>query len=179
VIVAIGSLNPVKAQSVRLAFKLMWPECDWEFQTSAVSSGVATQPMSDEEAATGAANRARRAIGDRDADYGVGLEGGLNSVDGRWFDSGWAVVIDRSGREGIGSTLRMQVPDAIITLLGEGHELGDACDMLFKQEDAKQGPGFFGLMTRGVLDRATTYRDAIIAAFAAFVNDDIFQTPAR
>lgn len=173
--VSVGSKNPVKLRSVELAFEALWPDIEWQFSTCSVPSGVRDQPMSDEEATTGARNRARHALAAHNAEYGVGLEGGLHNLDGRWFDAGWGVVVDAKGNEGIGSTIRMQVPSRIMKLLDAGYELGDACDAVFDSQNAKQGPGFYGLMTNGILDRTVAYRDAVITALAPFINRELFE----
>jgi non-canonical (house-cleaning) NTP pyrophosphatase len=52
----------------------------------------------------GAMNRAKHALEHVvDADYGtvplnqgVGIESGLCCIDGRWFESGWIVTVDRN-----------------------------------------------------------------------------------
>ena len=68
-------------------------------------TGVAAQPMDAAATRQGARNRAAAALAATpDADYGVGLEGGLEgpaAPDGRWFECGWMCVIERrTGREG-------------------------------------------------------------------------------
>ena len=140
-----------------------------------VPSGVSSQPMSDTETRMGARQRAQRARLAHDADFGVGLEGGLHLIDDRWFNSGWVCVVDREGREGIGTTIRMIVPPALMRLIQGGHELGDACDIVFKDRNSKQGVGHFGLMTNGAIDRTGAFRDAIIAALAIFLHQDLME----
>jgi inosine/xanthosine triphosphatase len=168
-IVAVGSQNPAKIESARLAFSTLWPAQVWDVRGCAVDSGVAAQPMTDAETLRGARIRAERAIGYPAADYGVGLEGGLQQFEGRWFNSGWAVVIDRTGREGTGSTIRMQVPPALMDLVQAGLELGDACDQVFGRADAKRAEGFVGLMTGNAIQRTGALGDAVIAALAPFL----------
>jgi inosine/xanthosine triphosphatase len=169
-IVAVGSLNPAKIEAARLAFGALWPDAVQGVRGCDVLSGVAAQPMTDAEAIRGARNRAARAIGLGQADYGVGIEGGLEQTEGSWFNSGWAVVIDRDGREGVGSTLRMQVPLALMEFVLAGQELGEACDLVFGRTDAKRAEGFVGLMTGNALHRTGALCDAVIAALAPFLH---------
>jgi inosine/xanthosine triphosphatase len=169
-IVAVGSLNPAKIEAARLAFGALWPERLEEVRGCDVTSGVAAQPMTDAEAILGARNRAARAMDDGRADYGIGIEGGLEQTEGTWFNSGWAVVVDRTGREGVGSTLRMQVPLALMELVLAGRELGEACDLVFGRTDVKRAEGFVGIMTGNVIHRTGALCDAVIAALTPFLH---------
>src|SRR5690606_21642119 len=126
--------------AAQTAFESIWPEHKWQAFGIEVGSGVSDQPMSDVESITGATTRAWRSLQASDAEYGVGLEGGvhpvLNSrfywqhllqldekVFGRqdpscqeeiFFDCGWAVVMDRQGTVGTASSIRMQVPSVMM-----------------------------------------------------------------
>ena len=78
--IAVGSLNPVKLAAVEEAFSIVWPDTVWDVIGVAVISGVSAQPMSDIESIKGAINRAKISITELEADYGVGLEGGLQKI---------------------------------------------------------------------------------------------------
>lgn len=173
--VAVGSHNPVKIEAVRIAFSTVWPDEHWEVFGTAVSSGVADQPMSDEESIRGAGNRARAAREISRADWGVGLEGGLHEINGQYFDCGWVTVIDAVGSEGIGSTVRILTPPKIMELIHGGKELGEANDMVFGTANSKQQEGHFGLMTRNAITRTGGYRDGVIVALSRFVHPHLFE----
>lgn len=168
--VAVGSKNPVKIASVKEAFEAVWPEEAWEFEGVDIASGVADQPMSDEESIRGARTRAAGALEATGADFGVGLEGGLQLSGGKWFDCGWIVVVDADGLEGIGSTVKMVVPEKIMELIRDGKELGHACDEVFGLTNSKQGQGHFGLMTNNVITRTSGYAQGVVSALAAFIH---------
>lgn len=172
--IAVGSVNPVKIACVKQAFEEVFPDKEWDVQGVEVSSGISDQPMSDEDSLTGARNRASRAMRELDADYGVGLEGGLQELDGRWFDSGWMIIMNKDGIEGIGSTIRMQTPPKMMELVKAGMELGHVDDKLFGVENSKHGQGHFGLMTNGAITRTAAYRDGVIAALARFIKPEVF-----
>jgi inosine/xanthosine triphosphatase len=167
-IVAVGSQNPIKLESVRLAFGALWPNTIWEIKGCSVDSTVPVQPMSDGEALRGARERARRSLQCMKSVYGVGLENGLQKIEGSWFDSGWVVVVDQALREGAGATVRMSVPPTLMRLVMDGKELGDACDQVFGLNNSKQGPGYFGLATANAINRTSAFRDAVIAALVPF-----------
>lgn len=173
-IVAVGSENPVKIQAVKKAFKRVWPDKNWKVVGVKVASGVSDQPMSDKESIKGATNRAKRALKELKADFGVGLEGGVNKIGNIWFDCGWIVVIDKKGRIGIGSGTRIETPESIMKLLREGRELGTANDILFGTKNSKQGQGHFGLMTNGILTRESEYYSAIVSALSRFIHPELF-----
>lgn len=172
--VAVGSRNPVKVEAVRQAFERVWPEQAWEVQGVEVPSGVSNQPMSDEESIRGAHNRASGAISALDADYGVGLEGGMQHTGDQWLDCGWIAVVDRQGRKGLGSTIKMVVPERMVRMIHEGLELGEVIDIVFERQNSKQAEGHFGLMTRKALTRTSGYADGVIAALARFVQPHLF-----
>ncbi len=56
--IIVASTNPVKINAVLAGFRRMFPENSWTAQGLNVASGVADQPMGDEDTLTGARNRA-------------------------------------------------------------------------------------------------------------------------
>ncbi len=173
--VAVGSTNPVKINAAKQAFKKVWPKKIWEIVGVEVESGVSNQPMSDEESIKGATNRAKRALKTTSADFGVGLEGGIHKTNGMWFDTGWAVVVDKKGTLGIGTSIRMQSPPAMMKYVKKGMELGDIDDMLFGKKNTKHKQGHFGLMSKGALLREEAYQHGVISALTRFIHPKLFK----
>ena len=62
-VVAVGSKNPVKVNSVRNAFAANFPGSDLEVVGYSVPSGVDDQPWGDVQTRQGALNRAENALG--------------------------------------------------------------------------------------------------------------------
>ncbi len=172
--IAVGSKNPVKIACVKEAFEKVFPDISWDVEGVEITSGVADQPMSDIESITGARNRAQGARDALGADYGVGLEGGLQEIENNWFDSGWIVIVDAAGNEGMGSTIRMLTPEKMMEMIREGMELGHVNDKIFGIENSKHGDGHFGLLTNGAITRTSGYRDGVIAALARFIKPEVF-----
>lgn len=172
--VAIGSTNPVKISAVKKAFKKVFPNKKFIFIGVEVSSGVSHQPMSDLETVKGATNRAKRSLKKTHADFGVGLEGGIQKIGDKWFDCGWIVVLDKSGKEGIGSSIRMHVPKKMMKHVHKGMEIGHIDDMLFKTQNSKKGKGHFGLMTKGIITREDGYIHACVSALSRFLHKNLF-----
>ncbi|MDO8260420.1 MAG: inosine/xanthosine triphosphatase [Candidatus Magasanikbacteria bacterium] len=173
--VAVGSTNPVKINATKQAFAKVWPNNKWEVVGLEISSGVSNQPMSDLESIKGATNRAKGALKAGKADFGVGLEGGVQKTNGMWFDTGWVVVIDKNGVVGIGTSIRMQSPPVMMEYVNKGMELGHIDDMLFGKKNSKHKQGHFGLMTRGVLVREEAYQHGVISALARFLHPKLFE----
>lgn len=173
--VAVGSTNPVKINATKQAFAKVWPNKKWEVVGIEVLSGVSNQPMSDIESIKGATNRAKGAIKAAKADFGVGLEGGIHKTNGKWFDTGWAVVVDKNGMEGIGTSIRMQSPPAMMKYVKKGMELGDVDDLLFGKKNTKHKQGHFGLMSKGVLLREEAYQHGVISALVRFLHPKLFE----
>lgn len=174
-LVAVGSINPVKVKAVEKAFKEVWPQKEIMVRGIEVDSGVSSQPMSDEESIQGATNRAQKSLKELNADYGVGLEGGLHKIGSHWFDSGWMVVVDKKGNVGIGSSIKMHTSDKLMNHIHNGKELGEATDIEFKVTNSKQGDGHFGLMTNNLVTRTDGYRQGLISALARFIHPEVYE----
>lgn len=163
--IVISSSNPVKIAASKAAFEAIFPDVDMEFIAINVSSGVSEQPVSDAETRFGATNRMNNARQARpDADFWVGLEGGLEWIDDEPLASAWMVVGDASGRQGQARTTTLPLPPAVKQLLLQGLELGDANDRIFATQHSKQAGGAFGLLTNGLMTRQSVYTEAMILA---------------
>lgn len=184
---AIGSKNPVKIQSVKNGVtRILRSPVDDAVVAHGfdVPSGVAAQPMGDEETLQGALNRAKAAY---DAfvseyssrpDFAVGLEGGVKksmlSDDLECF--AWIAVYDGT-TYGRASTATFQLPQVISDLiLKQGMELGAADDLIFKRSNSKQQNGSVGLLTKGVIDRTAYYEHAVTLAFVPFISNELYGT---
>lgn len=172
--IAVGSENPVKINAVAHAFQLFRPKKTFKVIGVKVSSGVSDQPMSDAECIKGATVRAKKSLKILKADFGVGIEGGVNNIGSKWFDCGWVVVTDKKGRMGIGSSARMETPKIMIKMIKKGMELGDVGDKLFNRKNSKQAEGHFGMMTDGVVTRKDGYTQAVVMALSRFIHPEMF-----
>jgi inosine/xanthosine triphosphatase len=126
--------------------------------------------MSDEEAYQGALNRTLNAAASTpDADYWIGIEGGVEDIDGEMRGFAWIIVRDKE-RMGKSRTATFILPDEVVELVREGKELGDADDIVFKRSNSKQMNGSIGLLTDDVMDRTEYYVHALILALIPFKN---------
>jgi inosine/xanthosine triphosphatase len=171
--VIVASTNPVKIEAARLGLTRMFPDEDFAFSGVSVDSGVSDQPMSDAETYQGALNRVNNAaLAHPDADYWVGMEGGLEAVGQRLRGFAWIVV---KGRERLGQsrTATFILPDEVAALVHQGEELGHADDIVFGRRNSKQASGSVGILTGEVLTRTVYYEQAVILALIPFKNPDL------
>ncbi len=170
--VAVGSANPVKLAAVRAVLAAVAPGV--AVDALAVPSGVADQPFGDDETIRGARERALAARVGVDADLGVGLEGGVVDSPTGMRTCAWCVVVHRDGREGIGGSLAMPLPDAIATMIRNGEELGHAMDALVAERGTKHGRGAVGILTDGRIDRQAAYEVLVTYALAPFLTPGLY-----
>jgi inosine/xanthosine triphosphatase len=170
--VAVGSLNPVKVSAVRSVFEKVWAEI--EVVSASVPSGVSEMPIGDEVILEGARNRAVAVRERLDADFGVGLEGGVHPDSTGLLLMGWVVVVDRNGREGVGGTARLPLPGDIALQILAGRELGPLMDELLGVENIKQKGGAVGALTAGLVSRSETFEVAVAYALSPFVVPELF-----
>jgi len=169
-LVAVGSDNPVKIKAVERAFSRAFG--DVEVIPVRVDSGVPPQPI-DEEGLTGAINRAKRSIEEvPSADYGVGIEGCLVHLFGRYFCTGFVAIVDRSGRLGVGASGWFQCPKTFVPKMLDGEELGDLIDAHVGRKDVKRSEGAIGVFTRGLVTRVDLYEHGVYMALARFLAGD-------
>ncbi len=173
-LVAVGSRNPVKVAAARAGFGDSLGAMEAVGVDAA--SGVAAQPMGDDETIQGAVNRARGALeAVPAAAMAVGLEGGVVEVGGALYCCAWCAILDRFGRLGLASTGRCELPPPVAALIRGGMELGEADDRIFGRSNSKQGEGAVGILTRGRIDRASFYSPAVTMALARFLNAPAFE----
>jgi inosine/xanthosine triphosphatase len=174
-LVIVASTNPVKSQAVRGGFESIFPGAPLQVEMAAAESGVRRQPLSDQETLEGARLRAQHAALLRpEADYWVGVEGGVEEdAQGSFSAFAWVVVLSRE-REGKGRTGAFFLPQPVADLLRQGLELGEADDRVFQRSNSKQENGAIGLLSGNAIDRAGLYRDAVIFALLPFKNPALY-----
>lgn len=167
-LVVVASQNPVKLAAAELGFARIFPEEAFTFRGISVPSGVSAQPMSRAETLQGALNRARHAREAMpDAVYSVGIEGGVEAVEGRLEVFAWVVVL-RDAMIGRAQTGVFMLPDEVARLIHAGKELGEADDIVFGRQNSKQDNGSIGLLTDDAITRTTYYIDAVVMALIPF-----------
>jgi len=171
-VVGVGSKNPVKLAAARAVLERVTPSV--RVEGISVTSTVRDQPFGDNETIRGAlarAHAAREAVG---GDLGIGIEGGVVESDDGMRTCAWAAVVDGSGREGVGGSLAMPLPNRVAELVRDGVELGVAMDRLTGEHNTKQRQGAVGILTAGLVDRRAAYEVILAYALARFLTPELW-----
>ncbi|MFD2201689.1 inosine/xanthosine triphosphatase [Shivajiella indica] len=173
-LIIVGSKNPVKIASTDAAFHQAFTGA-FLVEGLNVGSGVSDQPFGDEETLKGAMNRAKNSKAVfPEADFWVGIEGGVERVSGEMQAFAWVVVLDKEDKIGKSKTSTFFLPKAILDLVDTGMELGEADDIVFERSNSKQGNGAVGILTNGAIDRKEYYQQAVVLALIPFIKEDLF-----
>lgn len=149
-LVAVGSRNPTKVAAVRAVLAATFPAAG--VVALDVASGVRTQPLSLEETRRGALRRAEAALQHRGADWGIGMEGGVD--------------FDPAGR--------CWLCGAVTAAVRAGAELGPVMDALSGESGTKERQGAIGILTAGLVPRQTGWQVALACALAPLLRPELY-----
>lgn len=160
----IGTRNKAKLQAVQLATQDQWP--DAVIVGYDVESGVASQPMSDEETLQGTQNRAQQAMErgraelsdlDPTAYLAIGLEGGVTVFNDELWSTVWVAVLDASDKFFTANGARMKLAPQIAQPIQNGEEMGPVMERLMGVDNIRQKQGMLGVVTKSYVTRAEEY----------------------
>lgn len=172
--IIVGSKNPVKVGCTREAFTQAFGKVGVVEGVDALSN-IPAQPRSEEETLLGAKNRASHAKNlVPEADYWVGIEGGVDEDTQGMYAFAWIYVVHRSGKCSQSKTGTFYLPPKVVTLIREGMELGHADDLVFQAQNSKQKGGSVGLLTQGIITREDYYQQAMVLALIPFLNESLY-----
>ncbi len=173
--IVVASKNPVKLKAAEAGFKAMFPTEEVKVLSVERQVTISMQPMTSAETLQGACERASNArLAQPDADYWMGIEGGVEDTPEGMELFAWVVVLDRD-REGKGRTGMFYLPEKLRDLVRGGMELGEADDLVFGRSNSKQANGAVGLLTEDAITRTTYYIPAVIFALIPFKNPKLYQ----
>jgi inosine/xanthosine triphosphatase len=171
--IVLGSTSPVKVNATKQAFDTYFD--DVEVKGLPLASGVKAFPTSDKETLQGALNRANEARSlEPEADFSVGIEGGLSKFDRYVLVKQVAVVI-KEDVTGIGVSAGYSAPERLLRQLDmASDESRNIIDSYFGRKEILSNEGAIGVVTNGVLDRTRVTKDAVICALTRFVNTQFY-----
>lgn len=173
--IIVASKNPVKINATLNGFQKMFPGEDYEIEGISVPSGVDDQPFNDHDTFQGAWNRMENAYrAFTNADYWVGIEGGIEEKGAEMEAYAWVVVKSSTDKIGKGRTGTFFLPKQVAELVRGGKELGDADDIVFGKTNSKQENGAVGILTGDVVDRTKYYEEAVVLALIPFKNELLY-----
>jgi inosine/xanthosine triphosphatase len=175
--ILVGSKNPVKLASVKEAFQKYFDNID--VIGVDINSKVSDQPVND-ETFEGAKNRAiglieKNRSENLQAEYFVGIEGGITEIYSRWFAFGCMCVANNEGKTGFGTSAHFELPQKVVSELLNGKELGDVMDKIQNESNTKQKQGAIGFFTNGIMNRSELYVPGLITALIPFLHNDLFK----
>ena len=172
--VIVASQNPVKIRATELGFSRVFPNLTYSFCGIQVASGVSEQPMTDAETLLGAKTRVQNAKRKKpDADYWVGIEGGIDDTADGLQVFAW-IVIHSHHQSGQSRTSTFHLPPNVTALVQQGIELGTANDMIFGQHGSKQKGGAVGSLTNGIIGRTEYYIQPVVLALVPFLKPELY-----
>lgn len=177
---AIGSKNQAKNLAVQTAFQKAFPKTHLTVTGHDVNSGIADQPTTDEESIQGAINRARNALEvNKQADYGVGLEGNTVTISGTMYLHGWVAIVHKNDPDtaGIGHSSGIELPQNLKDGIDAGGKLGPMLQAMLGDDDneIRQTIGTNGVLSGGLYTREQEFIDATTVALARFVKPDLYE----
>jgi inosine/xanthosine triphosphatase len=155
--IAIGTKNPAKIKAGELAGR----ELSAELISIDVPSEVSEQPFSDEETIEGALNRAKNAMRETQADFGLGLEGGVVKTPYGLFICNWGALVTKENKSFVSGGARIKLPDEIADELYSGRELGPVMDEYTKKQDIRKSEGAVGIFSNGRIKRDRMFEHII------------------
>lgn len=122
--VVVGSKNKDKVKIVEDALKNL--HLDVDIDSVEVDSGIADQPLDREITKKGAINRAKNARKSKpEADFWIGLEGGLHEYDEEYHLVTLACLIDKEGNQYIDEGEEIHLPEEVSKRAKKGEWFGD------------------------------------------------------
>ncbi|HPN39885.1 MAG TPA: inosine/xanthosine triphosphatase [Melioribacteraceae bacterium] len=171
--ILVGSLNPVKIESVKTAFSKYFDNIT--VKGINVKSNVPNQPIN-KQTFEGAKNRCLELINNSKVnsliiDYYVGIEGGISELHGIWFSYGCVCIASNDNKFSFGTSPLFMLPNFVVERLLKGEELGSVMDELYDHKNSKQNLGAIGFLTKGVMNRTELYTSGVITALIPFINE--------
>lgn len=139
-----------------------------------VDSEVSAQPIGS-ETVRGAEIRARKAIEVAQADYGVGIEGGLVELGSKFYNLGFVAVVDKTGFMGTGTSGWFELPPSFMLRLRRGEELGNIVDSAFGLKGVGRSDGAVGIFTGNRVTRKDLYVHGLYMALIPILNKGIWK----
>jgi inosine/xanthosine triphosphatase len=174
---AVGTTRAPKVDGIKAGLEICarhYPSLAGEnaFVCEKTESGVSDMPLSIEETMQGAKNRANNLLVQGiEADYYVGIEGGVSRFGEKAYLFGTVYVQNREGEGHFGVSPMIEVPSAIDRMLfEEGKELGPVMAELSGKVDIRSENGSMGAWSEDMFTRKDEFEVAMKAAMAPFFN---------
>jgi inosine/xanthosine triphosphatase len=114
---------------------------------------------------------------EKEADFGVGIEGGIASNKYGTFLKAWVVILTKTNEIGIGSSPAILMPKTWTEAITETHELGKVVDSNAGtgKTNIKQKEGAFGVLTDNLIERKDALSLAVISALSVIKKKKLYK----
>ena len=172
-IIAVGTTNPAKLAGVRSAFSKYFDGV--ELRPVDSSSVARSQPKGLDEMIEGATSRAKFALSKVGGDYGVGVEAGIFTVGGVYFDNQQAAIVDPSGKVSLGQSAGYMLPkDAMEKMVKEGSELERWAESISGIKEIGDKGGLINHLTNGKMTRSELTEQCVTTALIPWLHRDVY-----
>lgn len=173
-LVAIGSHNPAKTLGVRNVFSSFLHGS--RFVEVDASSVVRAQPIGLGEVLEGASKRARFALSEAKADFGVGVEAGILPIaPHEHINLQIAFIVDRNGASGLGLSSGFLIPESFVRRMEEeGMELDRYSHELTRAEKISEEEGIVYHLTNGRISRLQMTEQSVSMALVPWLNSETY-----
>ena len=170
--IAIGTKRKAKIKGVKKGIaEFIYIQDTVEFSTHDADSGISHMPLSLDETMSGAQNRALDLKNKNiEADYYIGLEGGLVAVQEKTYLISLAYVLNNNDKGHFGFSPMLEVPQEIHKRIKEGEELGPIMGELSGNLDLRSENGSMGAWSGDMFKRDDEFAVAVKAALCPFYN---------
>lgn len=159
--ILIGTHNKAKTRAVKKISSIYYP--DAKFENKEVPSLVSDQPMSQEETRQGAINRAKQIMeGSEDALFGIGLEGGVQEIDGQLYICNWGALVTKNGQVFTATGAGVPLPQEVAEQLLAGAELGPVMDVYTNKIGIRHEEGAIGVFSSGLVNRSAMFEHIML-----------------
>lgn len=171
--IAVGSTNKVKIDAVRNIFTQAFGLV--EVVSVEPNHGVESQPM-EERVVKGAMERAKKAMEQAGADFGVGVEAGLfyNKILNKHLDIQYCTIIDASGRITVGHGPGFEYPPKVIEAVLAGGTVGETMSKMTGIENIGHKGGSIGYLSDGMIDRTSLTEISVLMALIPRIRVDLY-----
>lgn len=172
-LVSVGTKNPAKLEGVRRAFARHFPEV--EIRPVDSSSVAKAQPRGLDEMVHGATLRAKFALSKEGGDFGVGVEAGIFTIGGVYFDNQQAAIADAAGRVSLGHSAGYMLPKgAMEKLFADGRELERWAEELSGIDEVGDKGGLIQYLTKGKMTRTDLTEQCVLTALIPWLHKDVY-----
>lgn len=159
----IGSKNVAKVNAVKQILEPL----GYEVISLDAPSNVSNQPKDDLETITGAFNRASFLPKDG---LRIGLEAGVEILDGDLFLTNYGILIDENNNVYKAGGTRIVLPDILRKgIFEDGLELSDAMEKYFGEHNIKNRNGAIGFLTCNQVERIEIFTHIIKLLYGQYL----------